>query len=79
FIIFLSIIGGVFIVTKYFSNPEILKSSALIITVILFIGGLQLFFLSIIGEYVITMFEEVKGRPKYLIKNILNNKKKNEQ
>lgn len=43
----------------------------------LFIGGIQLLCLSIIGEYLAKIFEEVKARPKYVIREILNDTGKN--
>lgn len=44
---------------------------ATIVSLILIIGGLQMIFLGIIGEYIARMFMEVKNRPKYLIKEII--------
>lgn len=43
-----------------------------IASIILFIGALQTFSIAIIGEYVGRIFEEVKNRPNYIIKNKLN-------
>lgn len=43
-----------------------------IASIILFIGALQLFSIGIIGEYIGRIFEEVKNRPNYIIKNKIN-------
>ncbi|MDQ3879725.1 MAG: glycosyltransferase family 2 protein [Chloroflexota bacterium] len=45
---------------------------ATVITLILFIGGIQLLCLAIIGSYIAHMYEEVKGRPAYIVDSVLN-------
>ena len=45
---------------------------ATIIVLILFLGGMQLFCIGIIGEYVGRTFEQSKDRPIYIAKEILN-------
>ncbi len=44
-----------------------------LIVVILFIGSVQFCILAILGEYMAKIFEEVKARPKYIIRTIINN------
>ncbi len=39
--------------------------------VIIFFSGVQLFFLGILGEYVLRIFFQVKGRPLFIIKQII--------
>ncbi|MSR76349.1 MAG: glycosyltransferase [Candidatus Ryanbacteria bacterium] len=44
-----------------------------LIVVILFIGSVQFCILAILGEYMAKIFEEVKARPKYIIRTVINN------
>jgi polyisoprenyl-phosphate glycosyltransferase len=43
-----------------------------VIILILFMGGIQLLCLSIIGSYLAHIYEEVKRRPPYIVESILN-------
>lgn len=62
-------IFGMFIVVKtiFFGNPVPGYPSLLVI--VLFLGGIQLMALGVIGEYLGRMFDETKNRPLYLIKD----------
>jgi glycosyltransferase involved in cell wall biosynthesis len=48
-----------------------LKGWTSTIVVILFLGGAQLVSLGILGEYVARIFDEVKGRPLYVVKDLI--------
>jgi glycosyltransferase involved in cell wall biosynthesis len=43
-----------------------------ILLVVLFLGGVQLLAISVIGSYLAHMYDEVKGRPTYLVADITN-------
>jgi polyisoprenyl-phosphate glycosyltransferase len=53
--------------------PELApKGFATVITLILFMGGMNLLCLGIIGSYLAHIFEEVKRRPPYVVESYLN-------
>ena len=58
------------VIASVFLNQTIVGWTSLIFS-ILFIGGIQLIFLGIIGEYVGKIFIEIKQRPVYLVKEVL--------
>jgi len=58
---------GVYVIAKTLLFGDPVPGYPTLITVVLFLGGLQLMALGIIGEYLARMFIEVKGRPLYLI------------
>ena len=62
--------GGYFVVkTLVFGDP--VRGFPTLVAVVLFLGGLQLMALGIIGEYLARMFIEVKQRPLYLVQRRL--------
>jgi dolichol-phosphate mannosyltransferase len=48
------------------------KGFTTVIVVILFIGGIQLLCIAIIGSYMAHMYEEVKGRPPFVVESVIN-------
>lgn len=65
----------IIVVTNVYGEP--VAGYPTIMVTILFLGGIQLIGLGIIGEYLGKVFNEVKGRPGYFI-NSYNGKRKNE-
>lgn len=55
----------------YNSTPE--GFTAILATIIVF-GGIQLFAIGLIGEYVLRIFFQVKKRPLFIVKNSIQNK-----
>ena len=66
-------IGGVAQVILRIVQPQSVPSGfTTLIVLMLFLGGIQLLCLSIIGSYLEHIYDEVKRRPPYLVKSILN-------
>lgn len=60
-----------FLYMKFFTELTMPGYTSIVILLISF-GGVQLFFLGIIGEYIARIFETVKNRPLYIIDKKLN-------
>ena len=58
---------GLFIMLKTLLYGDPVQGFPTLVTVVLFLGGLQLVALGVIGEYLARMFVEVKQRPLYLV------------
>jgi len=58
-------------------RPELVPSGfSTVIILILFIGGVQLLCLSIIGSYIAHIYDEVKRRPPFIVESIWNDPRK---
>jgi polyisoprenyl-phosphate glycosyltransferase len=60
------------VVLKVVSPSIAPKGTTTLIVVVLFIGGVQLLCISIVGSYLAAMFEEIKARPAYVVDEIIN-------
>ena len=63
------------IIQKIFFQINVAGYASLL-GIVLLIGGIQLLFLGIIGEYIARIYIEVKNRPIYIAREILTNTKK---
>jgi len=64
----LSAIYLIIVILKTLIFGEDVRGYPSLVSIILFIGGVQIFFLGIIGEYLGRIFNETKHRPLYLVK-----------
>jgi dolichol-phosphate mannosyltransferase len=64
-----SILMGFFVMYGYFQGQTIVGWASTL-TVILFLGGTQLFVIGVIGEYLGRMFMQAKGRPLFTIRDV---------
>ena len=63
--------------TLAFSNP--VRGYPSMLVSILFLGGIQLIGIGVLGEYIGRIYVEVKGRPRYIIKKDFNDIRKDEK
>jgi dolichol-phosphate mannosyltransferase len=72
-VVALSAVALVFEVGARVLDPSVApKGLTTVIVVVLFIGGIQLLCMAIIGSYLAHMYEEIKGRPPFIVESILN-------
>ena len=63
----LSLLVGVIELLTYIFGVLQVPGWASLFSAVSFIGGIQLFFLGVLGEYVGLIFDEVKDRPRYVV------------
>lgn len=73
FIVFMftAIMSGWILITKFFTD-DALPGWASTVLPMYFLGGIQIFAIGVIGEYLGKIYLEVKGRPRFIIEKIIN-------
>ena len=66
---FIAVVYMMIIIGKTILYGDNVAGYPSLISVVLFIGGIQLFFMGILGEYLGRIFNESKERPVYLVKD----------
>jgi len=69
-----SIVLAIQTMVRYFMGNSV-EGFTTVILLILIIGGFIMLSLGIIGHYIARIYEEVKGRPKYIISEVTENVK----
>lgn len=68
FFTFVAFLAIIFIMVRKFVWGDSVSGWPSLVCIITFIGGVQLFCLGIIGQYISKMYLEIKARPHYIIK-----------
>lgn len=71
-IVSLGLVGILFILVQGFFFGNFISGVSSTLLAVLLIGGVQLISLGIIGEYLGRIFDQIKGRPLYLIDELIN-------
>jgi polyisoprenyl-phosphate glycosyltransferase len=69
-----SIIAAIIIVIRALTGHYTVQGWASLIVSMWFLSGLMIFFMGILGIYIGKTFDQVKGRPLYVVRDILNAK-----
>ena len=67
-----SVILGIQTLVRYLMGTAV-EGFTTVILLILIVGGFLMISLGIIGHYIARIYEEVKGRPKYIIRTVTDN------
>jgi dolichol-phosphate mannosyltransferase len=73
FTVGVSLVAALTQIVLRFVDPSLApKGFTSLLVVILFLGGIQLLCLAIIGSYLAHIYDEVKRRPSYIVESVLN-------
>jgi len=62
----------IYILYGYFFSNKAVAGWASTLTIVVFFGGIQLLTIGLVAQYIANIFDEVKGRPDYIIANKVN-------
>jgi polyisoprenyl-phosphate glycosyltransferase len=67
----LSFVYGLWVIFKTIITGVDVPGYASLLVAVLFMGGVQLFFLGLLGEYIGRIYKEVKNRPIYFVADVI--------
>ena len=70
--ILFSVVLGIQTLVRFFMGTA-QEGFTTVILLILIVGGFIMISLGVIGHYIARIYEEVKGRPKYIIRDVTGN------
>jgi dolichol-phosphate mannosyltransferase len=70
FTFFIALLGIIVQIILRLLSPGAPQGFTTVIVLVLFMGSIQLLCMSVLGQYIGKIFEEVKQRPKYIVKSI---------
>lgn len=77
FIALCSLIYGAWIILAKLLLGNAVAGYASLMTVLLFIGGVQLISIGVLGEYIGRIYTETKSRPRYIVREVIRGGNKN--
>lgn len=72
FCAFMGFCYGIYTIIKKFINPSVPMGFSSLMSVLVFIGGMQMLMLGLIGEYIGRIYVCINNSPQYVIKEIIN-------
>ena len=70
-----SFLYGIYTIIKKFVNPDVPIGFSALITAIMFVGGMQMLMLGLIGEYIGRMYLSMNASPQYVIRDVIGKEK----
>ena len=70
-----SFLYGIYTIIKKFVNPAVPIGFSALITAIMFVGGMQMLMLGLIGEYIGRMYLSMNASPQYVIRDVIGKEK----
>jgi polyisoprenyl-phosphate glycosyltransferase len=68
FVLLASVGFTIYVIVDHYVNPNpVIAGWATVIVLVLVLGSIQLMVLGVVGEYLYKMFNEIKGRPLYIV------------
>lgn len=71
--LFIGLVLAIWVFLQFFlGSKNLVPGWASTVIIIIFFGGVQLLSIGILGEYIGSIFDEVKGRPEYIVSSRVN-------